>query len=87
MKIKEGKIHIARPNQPTESMPETYCGLIIEPNDSMGEYDRTDKVVYYEHSKEQVPESIVCLSCLRIAGPCFYEFIRDEYKSNERSNQ
>lgn len=77
MKVKQGKIHI--PKKGTESMvgPETCCGLLIEPHDQLGWYDPEDEMVYYEKSREEVPEDLLCLACLRIVGPCYYQHVRD----------
>lgn len=76
MKVKQGKVHIARPNQESSRLPETYCGLIIEPHDPLGIYDHKKKRVRFDHSRKLVPEYDVCLACLRIVGPCMYERIR-----------
>lgn len=75
-KVYQHKIHLIKPKQEYNSMPLTQCGLVFEPNDPIGVYNYNKKAVFYLNSKEYVPEKEICLSCLRIAGPCQYEKIR-----------
>jgi len=77
MKVKQGKIHIPRPGTEYKAQPETYCGLIIEPQDELGRLGENRMTVYYGRSKREVPSDLICLACLRIAKPCLYEIVRD----------
>lgn len=74
------KVHIQAEGQEINSMPLTVCGLMFEPNDPIAKYNPKTKKVTFLRSKREVPDGDVCMSCLRIIGPCAYENIRYDRK-------
>lgn len=75
-KVFEAKIHIQRKGEEYNSMPLTVCGLVFEKGDPIAIYNPDTKKAKFLRSKREVPEDQICLSCLRIVGPCMYEQIR-----------